>query len=283
MAVVIPFINLKGGVGKTTTAVGLAEILTSEFNKRVLLIDLDPQTNATNMLIGDQQWKKLNKQGYTLATLFEEALDPDETKFILEETLQENVSNILSTKHLDLLPSSLDLINIQDMLAKIPTGPFYSDNPIEILKKGIRSIKYNYDYILVDCPPNMGIITLNGLRIATGYIIPTIPDFLSTYGISYVVNRIKEFSKNMDMQIEALGIVVTKYDESSNVHKTTLEKLKKKKQLHVFQEVFKQNNRLAEAADYSKMYDSFKEKWDEQGQYEAFSGLAKQLIKKYEG
>lgn len=283
MAIVIPFINLKGGVAKTTTAVGLAEILTSEFNKKVLLIDLDPQISATNMLIGERQWKECNKQGFTLATLFEEALDPDETKFVLEKTLQKNVSNISSAKNLDLLPSSLDLIALQDMLTKIPTGPFYSDNPIEILKKAIRPIKYNYDYIFVDCPPNMGIITLNGLRIANGYLIPAIPDNLSTYGIPYVMNRVKEFSRNLEIKIEALGIVVTKYNDGSHVHKATLEKLKKNRQLYVFKKVFNQTNRMAHAADYTPRYETFKEKWGSEGQYDAFFNLAEEIIERYEG
>ncbi|MDN4494775.1 ParA family protein [Ureibacillus aquaedulcis] len=283
MAIVIPMIHLKGGVGKTTTTVGLAEVLTSEFKKKVLLIDLDPQTHATVMLIGDRRWKELNENGYTLATLFEEALDPDDTKFLLEKTLQKNVSNISSVKDLDLLPSSLDLINIQDVLAKMPTGPFYSDNPIEILKKAIRPIKYNYDYILIDCPPNMGIITLNGLRIANGYIIPTIPDVLSTYGIPYVVDRIHEFSKNMEIKIEALGIVVTKFKEDSKVHKTTLGKLKKGLTPYVFRTIFRENNQVAMAADYDKQYTAFKEKWNEDGQYNAFYNLAKEIIDRYEG
>ncbi|MFC7686194.1 ParA family protein [Ureibacillus sp. GCM10028918] len=283
MAIVIPTINLKGGVAKTTTTVGLAEVLTSEFKKKVLLIDLDPQTHATVMLIGNRRWKELNENGYTLATLFEEALDPDDTKFVLEKTLQKNVSNISSVKDLDLLPSSLDLINIQDVLAKMPTGPFYSDNPIEILKKAIRPIKYNYDYILIDCPPNMGIITLNGLRIANGYIIPTIPDVLSTYGIPYVVDRIHEFSKNMEIKIEALGIVVTKFKEDSRVHKTTLGKLKKGMIPPVFTPIFKENNQVALAADYNRQYATFKQKWDEAGQYNAFYNLAKEIIDRYEG
>ncbi|MDI7742393.1 ParA family protein [Lysinibacillus fusiformis] len=283
MAIVIPTIHLKGGVAKTTMTVGLAEVMATEFNKKVLLIDLDPQTNATVMLIGDRNWQELNNNGYTLATLFEEALDPDDTKFILDKTLQTNVSNISSCKKLDLLPSSLDLINIQDVLAKMPTGPFYSDNPIEILKKAIRPIKYNYDYILIDCPPNMGIITLNGLRIANGYLIPTIPDVLSTYGIPYVVDRIDEFSNNMDIKIEALGIVVTKFKENSKVHKTTLGKLKKGMTQHVFSSIFKESNQVAMAADFNKQYATFKQKWDEDGQYNAFYNLGKEIIERYEG
>ncbi|MFP3917807.1 AAA family ATPase [Lysinibacillus telephonicus] len=283
MGIVIPTINLKGGVAKTTTTVGLAEMLTSEFKKKVLLIDLDPQTNATTMLIGENAWKKLNDQGYTLATLFEEVLEPDDTKFILEKTLQKNVSNIASVKNLDLIPSSLDLINVQDVLAKMPTGPFYVNNPIEILKKAIRPIKFNYDYILIDCPPNLGIITLNGIRIANGYIIPTIPDILSTYGIPQIINRVNEFAKNMDMKIEALGIVITKFKENSKVHKNTLDKLIKELEVPVFNSVFKEDNQMASAADYTMQHATFKQKWGYDGQFEAFYNLANEIIDRYEG
>lgn len=279
----IPTINLKGGVAKTTTTVGLAEMLTSEFKKKVLLIDLDSQTNATTMLIGESVWKKLNDQGYTLATLFEEALDPDDTKFILEKTLQKNVSNIASVNHLDLIPSSLDLINVQDVLAKMPTGPFYTNNPIEILKKGIRPIKFNYDYILIDCPPNLGIITLNGLRIANGYIIPTIPDTLSTYGIPQIINRVNEFAKNMDMKIENLGIVITKFKENSKVHESTVEKLIKEIKAPIFNAIFKEDDQIASAADFTTKHATFKQKWGNDGQFEAFYNLAKDIVEKYEG
>ncbi len=283
MGIVIPTINLKGGVAKTTTTVGLAEMLTSEFKKKVLLIDLDPQTNATTMLIGEQAWKKLNEQGYTLATLFEGALEPDDTKFILEKTLQKNVSNIASVKNLDLIPSSLDLINIQDVLAKMPTGPFYTNNPIEILKKAIRPIKFNYDYILIDCPPNLGIITLNGLRIANGYIIPTIPDILSTYGIPQIINRINEFAKNMDMKIETLGIVITKFKENSKIHKNTFERLLNAIEVPLFNAIFKEDNQMASAADYTIQHATFKQKWGYDGQYDAFYNLAKDIVERYEG
>ncbi|SOC11260.1 chromosome partitioning protein [Ureibacillus xyleni] len=282
MAIVISTINLKGGVAKTTTTVGLAEMLTSEFKKKVLVIDLDPQTNATLMLIGEYRWKDLNDDGYTIATLFEEALDPDEIKFILEKTIQKNVSNISAVKNLDLLPSSLDLMDVQDRLAKMSTGPFHVTNPIDILKKAIRPIKYHYDYILIDCPPNLGIITLNGLRIANGYIIPTVPDILSTYGIPQIVNRVKEFAKNMDIKVETLGIVVTKYKENSKIHKNTLETLKKGTDAPLFKSIFKENNQMANAADFTNLYSTFKQKWGYDSQSQAFYDLAKQIVERYE-
>ena len=135
MSKIISVINLKGGVGKTTTTVAVAEILSGYFNKKVLVIDLDPQTNATTMLIGEEKWRKLNEQGYTLAQLFKDALDPDNRKFDLEKTLQKRVSNVQEVRTLDLLPSSLDLIEVQDRLATMPTGQFYAENPTDILRE----------------------------------------------------------------------------------------------------------------------------------------------------
>lgn len=280
MAIVISTINIKGGVGKTTTTLGLAEMLVTEFKKKILFIDLDPQANATVMLIGKSRWQELSRQGYTLATLFEDTLNAENKKFELEKALQKNISNIINLENLELLPSSLELIRIQEILSKIPTGPFHENNPIEILKKAIHPIKYNYDYILIDCPSNFGIITLNGLRVANGYVIPTIPDFLSTNGLSFITDRIEEFAENMDMHIENLGIIVTKFEEDSSIHTSTLEKMKKDKKIRLLRSLFKESNQTAVAADYANKYNTFKDKWGENSI--AFYHLAKEIIKQYE-
>lgn len=282
MAIVIPVINLKGGVAKTTTSVGLAEMLTTEFKKKVLFIDLDPQTNATTMLIGEHRWKDLNDEGYTLARLFESALWPDELQFDLKRTLQRNVSNILAVLNLDLIPSSLDLINIQDDLTRIPRGKFYSNNPYDILRKAIQPIMNEYDYIIIDCPPNLGVITLNGLRIANGYIIPTIPDVLSTYGIPQIINRVNDFAWEIGSSIETLGIVITKFRENSNVHNTNLTRLKSEIDAPLFSAIFKDNNQMASAADFTMEYATFRQKWGYGGQFESFYSLAKEVVEKYE-
>ncbi|MFP5237644.1 MAG: AAA family ATPase [Acidobacteriota bacterium] len=122
MARVISVINLKGGVAKTTTTVALAETLSSHFAKKVLVIDLDPQTNATVMLMGEKRWKELNEKGWTLATLFKDALVPQHKTFDLANSLQKKVSDVQGAEKVDLLPSSLDLIDVQDKLASAPTG-----------------------------------------------------------------------------------------------------------------------------------------------------------------
>lgn len=125
MARVFSTINLKGGVGKTTTTVALAEMFSAKFRKRVLVIDLDPQTNATTMLIGEERWEKLNAEERTLARLFKDALDPEKASFDLEATLQRGVSDLEEADSVDLLPSSLDLIAVQDRLPFIPPGDFF--------------------------------------------------------------------------------------------------------------------------------------------------------------
>src|SRR5690242_8713899 len=158
-ATVISTINLKGGVGKSTTTVALAEMLSAEFDKKVLVIDLDPQTNATIMLIGEERWKELNEQELTLAQLFKDALDPENKQFKLDNVLQESVSNVAAVQSVDLLPSSLDLIDVQDRLATMPSGKFFAENPIDILRKATNNILDEYDYVLIDCPPNLGVIT----------------------------------------------------------------------------------------------------------------------------
>lgn len=284
-AKVISMINLKGGVAKTTTSVGLAQLLSSaelsEFNKRVLVIDLDPQTNATVMLIGEEKWKDLNDKGYTLATLFNDAVD-DTNKFSLEDTLQKGVSNIGQVKTVDLLPSSIDLIDIQDKIITMPPGKFYASNPTEILKKAIKPIIDNYDFVIIDCPPNMGLITLNGLRTSNAYIIPTIPDVLSTYGIPQIISRIKEFSDNIGEQIQPLGIVATKVRGQSSLHYRTLNILKAEKDAHLFETVFYENNQMAEAAEYTHV-STLRQKWGYQGQFDRFLQFAKEVVKSAEG
>lgn len=280
MSTVISTINLKGGVAKTTTTVALGEFLSAEFNKKVLIVDLDPQTNATVMLLGDEKWKALDEQDYTLARLFEDALDPDNPKFNLEKTIQKNVSDVTVVKKLDLLPSSLKLIDIQDRIVSAPQGKFYSQNPTDILKRALRTVVDDYDFIIIDCPPNLGIITLNGLRISDGYIIPTIPDILSTYGIPQIVTRIRDFSQNIGETIENYGIIATKVDSRNTIHNNIMRQLQKEKDGPFFKTTIRQNTQSSAAAEYSTDRNTLRQKWGYQGQYVDYLALTKELKEK---
>jgi chromosome partitioning protein len=217
MPKIISVINLKGGVAKTTTTVQLAECLASEFSKRVLVIDLDPQTNSTISLIDEERWEALDEDGKTLFQLFNDKIEKTKV-FDISSALQKRVSN-LRLQSLDLLPSSIRFIDIQDRIAEIPAKTGYSLNPMEILKNAVLPILPNYDYVLIDCPPNLGFITRNGIEISDYYLVPSIPDTLSTYGIPQIVKTINKFTEERPaLKIKCLGLVITKYDSRSSAH-----------------------------------------------------------------
>ena len=279
MTRVISVINLKGGVGKTTTTVGLAQILSVEFNKKILVVDLDAQTNATTMLIGEEKWMEVNKQKQTIAQLFYEGVYPRSEKiFDINRAILKGVSNIDEVKLVDMLPSSLDLIDIQEEVIKAPRGIFSVIRPVDLLDKSLRKIKQKYDYILIDCPPNLGVITRNGLKVSDVYIIPTVPDVLSTYGIPQIISRVNKFSKELEKEIKPLGIVITKYREQSALHKRTVKELRKERDCRVFETIFKENDNIANAAEYINK-STMRQKWGYKGQVDNFKLLAEEIMR----
>ncbi len=283
MTYVISSINLKGGVGKTTTTVALAEILAVEHHKRVLVIDLDPQTNATTVLIGEKRWKKLNDDGHTLATLFTDAIrdEGEPPKFDLDATLQHNVSPVSDVRGVDLLPSSLDLIDVQDRLGSMRSGRFYSNNPTAVLNRATKALVPNYDYVLVDCPPNLGIVTLNGLRMSHGFIIPTIPDVLSTYGIPQILKRVGEFADDLSAEIVPVGIVITKFRTASTVHQNTAADLKRRATPPVFPTYIPEANAIASSAEYTGV-NTLRQKYAYGNTYESLAALTREFVKEVE-
>jgi chromosome partitioning protein len=233
------------------------------------------------MLIGESKWKELNENGWTLAQLFKDAIadNPKDRKFDLKKTLQRGVSNVQQVRKLDLLPSSLDLIDVQDQLGTMSSGRFHSDVPTDILRRAIRPILDDYEYVLIDCPPNLGIITLNGLRISHGYIIPTIPDFVSTYGIPQIKARVQQFADNIGENIEPLGVVLTKVDSRSSVHRNTSQRLRKDEG-PVFETIIPQSNQIAASGEFDEasMTSTLRQKYGYQGQFEALYSLTKEIM-----
>ncbi len=268
MAKIISLINLKGGVGKTTTTVQLAECLAYMFQKRVLVIDLDPQTNATIALIGEDNWLDLQSNKRTVFHLFDDKIN-NTNNFSILTAIKKRVSN-LSLSRLDLLASSIDLIHIQDQMREIPnrSNVLASD----VLKAEIEKIESKYDYILVDCPPSLGLVTENGLRISDYYLIPTIPDKLSTWGIPQIIQQIGKLSKNKNMKIKCLGLLFTKVQIGKNVHDATMDELKISfpqrfveyrltERPNVFDTFIPQSNQSASAMDYLTPTTGFKGKY----------------------
>jgi chromosome partitioning protein len=178
----------------------------------------------------------------------------------------------------DLLPSSMDLIDVQDKLASMPSGQFYSNNPTDLLRRAVRPLLDDYDFVLVDCPPNLGIVTLNGLRISDGYIIPTIPDVLSTYGIPQIQQRVKAFADNLGERIAEIGIVITKYRAASTVHRNTIARLQDDPDLPVvFDTWVPETNQIAASAEYADRA-TLRQKYGYQGQYDTLRALTKEFI-----
>jgi len=285
---VLSFINLKGGVGKTTTAVAVSEMLAQEERKHVLLIDLDPQTNATVTLISEDQWDELDKDGRTLAQLFEDRLNPHNApKFDIEKAIVRRVSTINDgIARLDLLPSSIRLIDLQDRIPSIAQLDNFTVNPIEILRAALQPVVDRYDYIIIDCPPSLGVVTKNGLRISTGYVIPTIPDIVSTWGIYQIVENIERFAKAVDRPIPALGIVATKV-QSNKLHSRVIADLKASRlgrfsktnglsQPPLFKSEISQTVAVARSADVDADIRTFKGKYGTA--YDALHGLTQEII-----
>src|SRR5262249_33735825 len=151
------FINLKGGVGKTTICTAVGEMLAKEKNKHILIIDLDPQTNATVSLISEEKWLQLDEKGQTLAQLFEDSLNGQAPSvFNINDAIVRRVSSIDGGIHrLELLPSSIRLIDIQDKIPMIAIAGNYSTSPLDILKNAVVGVRDRYDYVLIDCPPSL--------------------------------------------------------------------------------------------------------------------------------
>ncbi len=287
--VVISFINLKGGVAKTTTSVAVAEILAKEFRKHVLFIDLDPQTNATINLISEEEWQKRDADGRTLAQLFRDKLRPElPPVFDIEKAIMRAVSTIDGgISRLELLPSSIQFIEIQEKLPFIAVQGNYENNPQDILRRALQPVIDRYDFVILDCPPSLGIVTKNGLRFSTHYVIPTIPDIVSTWGIFQIVSNINSFSEDINRVIKPLGIVATKFQEN-DLHRRVKRELEegrlfdgKKtdlKQPPLFRNYIKQGVATARGADSDSKLRTFRQKYG--SNYEELYGLTKEILEK---
>ena len=227
MPVVTSVINLKGGVGKTTLTVALAHYLAAEHHRRVLVVDLDPQTNATVSLIPEHDWKARDAQGQTLYGLFRDLLDGTQ-RFRPARAIISNVSNVGGGIFgLDLLPCSIRLIRIQDDITRLAEPGAALSKPVVALRVALETALTGYDHVLLDCPPALGVVTQAGLALSDFFLVPVVPDILSLQGVAPVLELIADFARRSGHHIAPLGTVVSKYSSRSVLHARILDELRR--------------------------------------------------------
>jgi chromosome partitioning protein len=283
MAIVTSIINLKGGVGKTTLTLALAHYLAAEHSRRVLVIDLDPQTNATIALVTERRWRDRDQSGQTLFQLFKDQLDGTRN-FNASEAILTRVSNVGGgIPGLDLLPSSIRLHRIQDKITKITDLDSFRSPTVYALREALRDVLPQYDHVLIDCPPNLGIITLNGIAISRYFLIPVVPDILSTLGVPLVLDRMADFALRAQHEIFGLGIVISRFRPSSRLHKQTVLSMRRDAipGIHppIFNSIITEDVGVAEAADVEDQVNSLRDKFGGTGPHKQFSALADEYLR----
>ena len=227
MTRIITFCNQKGGVGKTTTA-GNSSAYLRAFVKRVLLVDIDPQWNATS---GAGISSKTLKQ-----TVYHALINPKDTKLAIKRT------KILG---LDVLPAAGDLAGASIELVSEKKREFR-------LRDALKELADDYDYIVIDSPPSLGLLTLNALTAAHKVIIPAQCEYYSLEGLAELLKTINLINSNLKTKIEVMGALLTMYDRKSRLHRAVVKEINQKFPGYVFDTVIPRNVSLAEAPSFGK-------------------------------
>ena len=227
MGKIIAIANQKGGVGKTTTAVNLAASL-GVLEKKVLLIDADPQANASSGLGIDVE--SIEKGTYQL----------------LEHTIKAEEAIIpTESPNLDIIPAHSDLVAIEIELVD-------QDQRESMLKKAIVHLKDSYDYILIDCAPSLGLLTLNALTAADSVIIPIQCEYFALEGLGKLLNTVKSVQKIHNDKLDIEGLLLTMYDSRLRLSNQVVDEVKKHFDEMVFKTIIQRNVRLSEAPSYGE-------------------------------
>lgn len=255
MAHVISVVNQKGGVGKTTTAVNLASFL-AEHGKFVLLVDLDPQANATSGLGIDH--------ASLSAGVYEALIGSHSARQLIRKTDHDGLKILPATQ--SLAGASVELVNAEERE--------------HFLRKALLEVRNDYDYVLIDNPPSLGMLTINGLVAADAVLIPVQAEYYALEGLTQLLNTINLVKENIRPDLEVMGAVITMYDSRTKLSKEVLEELYRYFPDKIFRSVIPRSVRLAEAPSFGKSivgYDPASKA------AKAYERLAKEFILREEG
>ena len=234
MGRIIAIANQKGGVGKTTTAINLSACL-AESGQKVLTVDFDPQGNATSGL-GIEKGE-IDKTVYDLLV----------GECDIEECLISNMQ-----ENLDLLPSNVDLAGAEIELLEI-------ENKDSLLKTYLSKIQNNYDFIIIDCPPSLNLLTINALTAANTVLVPIQCEYYALEGLNQVLKTVNLVKKKLNPSLEMEGVVFTMYDARTNLSLEVVESVKNNLNQNIYKTIIPRNVRLAEAPSHGmpiNLYDS---------------------------
>ncbi|MDY0342784.1 MAG: AAA family ATPase [Lentimicrobium sp.] len=227
MGKIIAIANQKGGVGKTTTAINLAAGF-AVLEHRTLLLDADPQANATSGVGFDPK---------NIKTSIYECL--------MDEVLAQNIILTTDTPYLDLLPAHIDLVGAEIEMINQP-------NREKMMRRVLNSIRDNYDFIVIDCSPSLGLITVNALTAADSVIVPVQCEYFALEGLGKLLNTIKIIQKQLNPALDIEGILLTMYDSRLRLSNQVVDEVKTHFQDMVFETIINRNTKLGEAPSFGE-------------------------------